>query len=313
MTTPRQRPSGETDPAAPDLLQDPVAYLVGLQGVALLRACAGEHGPEFMTQRLVEIAELLRRPAALGEALPAQPLSVVDGYDEWSSSYDGPGNALLDWEIGYVKDLVSDLPPGRALDAGCGSGRHAQWLAQQGFSVTGVDTSPKMLALARQKLPQQQWLIGDFEQLEAADDSFDLVVCALALTHRPDPAPAITEFARVLAPGGTLVVSDTYSEYTGSTRYPLVRDADDGSARYLPGWNHSLSAYLQPALAAGLELTAVHEPRSGPRTDPNLEPIPTPPGAVPNRWLLHTWYPAAVNAAYQGQPSAKFLRWKKSG
>lgn len=309
MTLP-PRPAHDRETA--DLLQDPVAYLVGLQGVALLRACAGEFGPEFIGQRLSDVADLLQRPAQLGEALPAQAVSTADGYDQWAASYDGPGNALLEWEAGYVRELLADVPPGRALDAGCGTGRHAEWLAGKGHSVTGVDASARMLALARDKLPRHQWLVGDFERLPFPDASFELVLCALALTHRPDPAPAVTEFARVLAPGGTLLVSDTATEYTGSSRYPLVRNGDDGSAHYLPGWTHPLSSYLQPALAAGLELTAVHEPRSGPRTDPTVDPVPTPAGAVPNRWLLHTWYPEAVNAAYQGQVTAKFLRWKKS-
>ena len=80
-----------------------------------------------------------------------------------------------------------DLPLGVALDAACGTGRHAAYLAQLGHQVIGVDSSPEMLAVAREKLPDVEIHLADLNALPVADDGVDVVVCAFALTHVPRP------------------------------------------------------------------------------------------------------------------------------
>lgn len=74
-----------------------------------------------------------------------------DGYDRRSDVYDGDGNPLVLLEEPHVARLLGDVRGLSVLDVGCGTGRHAVRLAQQGGRVTGVDFSAGMLGKARQK------------------------------------------------------------------------------------------------------------------------------------------------------------------
>ena len=85
--------------------QHPLAYLLGLEGVALLRAFAGQHDQEFVTARLAEIRELLDRADELGDGGAADPLTAVEVYRSWAANYDLPGNQLLDRSNGGFPDL----------------------------------------------------------------------------------------------------------------------------------------------------------------------------------------------------------------
>src|SRR5690348_13050963 len=67
-----------------------------------------------------------------------------------------------------------------------------------------------MLERARRRLPDVEFREGTLDRLPLAGGTVDLVVCALALCHLPDLPPAFAEFARVLRPGGHLVVSDAH-------------------------------------------------------------------------------------------------------
>ena len=143
------------------------------------------------------------------------------------------------------------LPVGDAVDAACGTGRVTAHLAGLGHRVRGVDASPGMLAKARAKLPDVTFTEGSVQALPLPDDSSDLVTCCLSLAHVGELAPAFAEFARVLRPGGHLVMSDTRGHFVGSSRYPLVKWQADGSFGYLPTWHHLTSDYLKAALPLG--------------------------------------------------------------
>jgi SAM-dependent methyltransferase len=98
------------------------------------------------------------------------------------------------------------LPPGpRILDAGCGSGRNMVDLARRG-SVTGVELSPTSAALARAR-GVGEVIEGSVVEMPFADASFDLAVCLDVIEHIPDDVGALRELRRVVAPGGTLVVT----------------------------------------------------------------------------------------------------------
>jgi ubiquinone/menaquinone biosynthesis C-methylase UbiE len=99
-----------------------------------------------------------------------------------------------------------------ALDVGCGTGFLSLELAAHGHRVTGIDFAPAMLAEARRKAAERGAAIrfeeGDAEQLPFATGSFDLVMSRHLLWTLPHPEAAITEWIRVLRPGGRLVVAD---------------------------------------------------------------------------------------------------------
>jgi Methyltransferase domain len=189
----------------------PLGFLLGLEGVALLRACAGDDfDREFAEARIAETRALLDAAPALDDGVEFSDISTADGYRIWSATYDEPGNPLIEVEEPVVRQILDRLPPGRALDAACGTGRHAEYLAGLGHRVTGVDSSPEMLARARGRVPAAGFLLGDLHRLPVPDGAMDLVVCALALVHVRALGPVMAEFARVLRPGGHLVVSDIH-------------------------------------------------------------------------------------------------------
>lgn len=293
------------------IYQHPRAYLVGVEGVALMRCFAGEGDAATTASRLGEVAHLLAIAQDLGPGGPTPLVDTRGGYATWAPWYDGPGNQLLDIEGPIVRGILDTLPVGVAVDAACGTGRHGLHLADRGHRVIGVDSSPDMLAVARAKLPQGDWRPGRLQELPVDDAAADLVVCALALTHVPDLAPVFTEFARVLRPGGHLVVSDARSLVEGIGRPMLGRDGQ-GRPVLMRWWDHRTSAYLAAALPLGLAVRACLEPA---RTEPlvrgdsstvtdQLGTTGHDPAAPPDIWALHAYAPDAVNAAYAGRPAA---------
>jgi len=94
----------------------------------------------------------------------------------------------------------------RLLDAGAGTGHFSAAACVRGARVTAVDVGPDLLAQVRAKCPAEV-VVGDVLALQFEDESFDVIVCSEVLEHTPDPRRGAGELARVLAPGGTLVVT----------------------------------------------------------------------------------------------------------
>jgi ubiquinone/menaquinone biosynthesis C-methylase UbiE len=293
------------------IYQHPLAYLLGLEGIALLRAFAGVYDRDFTVARIREIQALLDSAEELGEGVEAPPMTTREGYARWAPFYDEPGNQLLDLEQPIVREILDSLPVGIALDAACGTGRHTAYLASLGHKVIGVDTSPEMLARARQKVPEGEFYEVDLYDVPLADDSVDVVVCAIALAHVPDLDRALTEFVRVLQANGHLVISDSRG-LIGDIGLPLVKVGPDGNFGYMPTYARLASDYLAAALPLGLQVRRCEEPRvPSPLIDDEgidlYDGVAAPehiPGNPPNIWSLHRFCPAATNAAWREKPSA---------
>ena len=286
-----------------------MAYVLGLEGIALLRAFSGAYDREFTDARFREMQSLLKSADELGPGVEARPITTREGYARWAPFYDEPGNQLLEIEQPIVREILDDLPVGIALDAACGTGRHTEYLASLGHTVIGVDTSREMLALARAKVPDGTFHEADLHGLPLADDSVDLVVCAIALSHVADLAPALTELVRVLRPSGHLVVSDSRG-LIGDIGLPLVRVGPGGEVGYMPVYARLASDYLAAALPLGLQVRRCEEPR---RPSPLVDGDETPvhvPGDPPNIWSLHALAPAATNAAWRDNPAAIVLHFQ---
>jgi SAM-dependent methyltransferase len=109
----------------------------------------------------------------------------------------------------------------RILDAACGNGRYSRFLlryADADAKLTTFDLSPKMLERARTRLKSDRvtHAVADLTRLPYADGTFDAVVCGWVLEHLPDPRPGLRELARVLAPGGQLLLLSTEDTVTGA-------------------------------------------------------------------------------------------------
>ena len=97
----------------------------------------------------------------------------------------------------------------RALDVGTGAGAFALALAPLVREVVGVDVVPELLARARERAPENaEFVEADAGALPFGPDSFDLATCARTLHHVARPELVVAEMARVVRPGGTLLVLD---------------------------------------------------------------------------------------------------------
>jgi SAM-dependent methyltransferase len=114
---------------------------------------------------------------------------------------------------GALLSLIQAGPAGRLLDIGTGTGRVLELLGPLVRQALGVDASKSMLALARARLARAELAhcsvrLADMYRLALADASFDTVVLQMVLHYAEDPAGVVAEAARVLRPGGRLIVID---------------------------------------------------------------------------------------------------------
>lgn len=242
-----------------------VELLLGTEGLALLRlAFTGD--ADGRRDRVSEMRALLERlnDPDLAATLAAPEYGLTEGYELWSKTYDAPLR-LFFIEQGPMHALFATLAAGTVLDAACGTGRHGLHLAQAGHRVIGVDRSPAMLAKARVKLPQGDFREGDLTALPVETASVDAVVCALALVHLPELGLVMAEFARVLRPGGRVIVSDVHP-FLIMLGWQAQFRTEGGDAGFMRLNGHLLSDYGQAARAAGLCIRSFQELRLTPES-----------------------------------------------
>ena len=166
-----------------------------------------------------------------------------------------------------------------ALDVGCGEGRFCRLMAGHVAEVTGIDPNRALLDRAR-ALGGATYVDGRAEALPFDDASFDLVVSYLSLIDIADATSALAEMARVLTPGGRLLIANLTAWNTASqTRDGGWTRLDDGAVRItvdryleehafdaewsgisIQNWHRPLSFYMQALLGLGLELRFFDEP-----------------------------------------------------
>ena len=154
---------------------------------------------------------------------------ILKAYEEMAESY----NALIDYKAHnafYDRPNTLGLMPeveGKSiLDAACGPGKYAEILISQGADLTGFDMSPRMIEFAKERNKRSgTFFVHDlthpFEMLE--NESFDIVLCALAMHYLEDWTSTIKEFYRILKPKGLFIMSIEHSffefNYFKSTKY----------------------------------------------------------------------------------------------
>nr|BFD85691.1 class I SAM-dependent methyltransferase [Streptomyces sp. Xyl84] len=125
---------------------------------------------------------------------------------------DEPDHGLRDPQVraAWARRLRDWLPehPADLLDLGCGTGSLSLLAAEQGHRVTGVDSSPAMVALARAKLAGRDaaFLVGDAASPPVDRGRFDTVLVRHVLWALPDPAGALRHWRELLRPAGRLVL-----------------------------------------------------------------------------------------------------------
>jgi len=145
--------------------------------------------------------------------------------------YDGPHGAALRYSslISLHEPLMGQLfRSGRfdvsrfqtILDVGSGAGqiiRHLLQTTPDHTRIVGFDLSAEMLRRARVRLKSHRpsFVAANMTQMPFFDECFDCITCGYVLEHLPDPQPGLTEFARVLKPGGTILLLATEDSFSG--------------------------------------------------------------------------------------------------
>jgi 2-polyprenyl-3-methyl-5-hydroxy-6-metoxy-1,4-benzoquinol methylase len=130
-------------------------------------------------------------------------------YERFADRFDAAMNRYdLETRLGIVFDelLDADLAGKRLLDAGSGTGWFSAEACRRGADVTSLDVGERLLAEVAKKCASRR-VVGDVLALPFGDASFDAVVCTEVIEHTVEPARAIAELARVLAPGGVLAIT----------------------------------------------------------------------------------------------------------
>ncbi|SDQ37204.1 class I SAM-dependent methyltransferase [Natronobacterium texcoconense] len=180
--------------------------------------------------------------------------SITRHYDELASNWEaitrGPTKERILFPA--IDSLLPSLSGKRVLDAGCGDGYYASLLADRGGDVLGIDASQEMVRVARDRYGDDvEFRRADLsEPLPAIeDDSVDVVLCQHVFSHLLSLETPLSEFARVLRPGGTLVVSTHHPFHD----FLIVRD------REYPNTTDALEMDLDPHVVADREKPAYHE------------------------------------------------------
>jgi len=207
-------------------------------------------------------------------------------YDGFAARYAAENESSLlnaHYERPAMLELAGDVRGRRILDAGCGSGPLAEALLAKGASVTGIDVSPAMVDLARRRLgPDADLHIADLgEALPFPDDTFDDVVCSLALHYLEDWSAPLAELRRVLVPGGRLLLSVNHPtvsvvNYPGEDYFATREYSEeyefDGEPAVLTFWHRPLHAMFEAFSGAGFRVVRVAEPAPSPHTPSELLP-----------------------------------------
>jgi SAM-dependent methyltransferase len=167
----------------------------------------------------------------------------------------------------------------RVLDAGCGTGPLSAVLRDRGATVTGFDSSAKMLELARRRLgPDAELLMADLDRpLPFPDGAFDDAVAGLVLHYLQDWTAPLAELRRVLKPGGRLILAVDHPYATDLMQREAGRKPDyfatysrteewsmGGRTATLTFWHRPLHAMTAAFTAAGFRITVISEPPPAP-------------------------------------------------
>jgi SAM-dependent methyltransferase len=193
-----------------------------------------------------------------------------------------------------------------ALDVGCGEGRFCRIMRQHGISTVGIDPTSALLDRARHLDPTGDYRCACAEELPFPDEQFDLVISYLSLIDIADAERAISEMARVLKRGGTLVIANLTS-FASAAATGWVRDENGKAVHCHPvdnylderaewfewdgirvkNWHRPLSTYMSLLLKQDLRLTFFDEPAAVDNGDEPATLVRRRPWAMVMEWRKH--------------------------
>lgn len=162
-----------------------------------------------------------------------------ENFDRIAEHYDQslPAHVVEHYLDKRVRFVSEHCHVGKGLDVGCGTGALAQRLADRGFEMTGLDPSEGMLEVLAERGPDVIAIRGSGDDLPFEPASFDFAITVASLHHIAEPAAVrktLTEMARVVRPGGRLVIWDHNPRNPYWKRLMAKVPQDDGSERLVP-------------------------------------------------------------------------------
>lgn len=210
----------------------------------------------------------------------------------WAAAYETTLSPIVSLERRTLAPWVDEVAPCRAIDVGCGTGRWGRYLTSRGFEVFGLDASAEMLSQAadlRGRLVQ-----ADAAQVPIESGTAGLVICALMLEHSRERTRCVQELARLLASGGTLLLSDFHATATANGWRRTFRH--DGAQYELESYPYRLDELVPEFARLGVMLEDCAEPVFG----------------EPEREIFDRAGKPELFAACAGIPAILATRWRRS-
>jgi ubiquinone/menaquinone biosynthesis C-methylase UbiE len=231
---------------------------------SLYRFTGDETVTALLQQASLELAESRDDDEALRLILKKRKDRIRGYFDELAGRFGRhyvPGRS---WQ-GLSEMLIRLLPPMRIADIGAGEGTLSLLLAQRAEHVIGIDNSEKMVDYAqsvarRSGLKNIEFRLGDLEEVPLPDASVDLALFSQSLHHAIHPRKAVSEAARILKPGGKIVILDL-QRHTFEEARELYADVWLGFTQV------EILDFLRAARFRSAEVSLVHREEEAPHLE----------------------------------------------
>jgi cytosine/adenosine deaminase-related metal-dependent hydrolase/ubiquinone/menaquinone biosynthesis C-methylase UbiE len=193
---------------------------------------------------------------------PTRALAPAEGYRIWAASYDRENNPMLSLEQRILERLLPPMAGLDIVDLGCGTGR---WLAASKRAgarrLVGVDLSPEMLSLAKEKLGKgAKLLCSDYVEARIQESSADIVFCNFVLSYIADAEQFLCFASKILKSGGVFFLTDVHPGTAARLSWRRGVRVKEG-LNEIQTHERNLSDVIALCEQAGLEMSAHLEPR----------------------------------------------------
>ncbi len=216
-------------------------------------------------------------------------VDVREGYGEWSRTYEQTVQDEMDLHLLDGLRTVDWSAPRLVLDLACGTGRIGAWLRKRcSAAVDGVDITPEMLEVARNKGVYRTLRIADVSNTGLLAEAYDLCIQSLADEHLPNLRPLYREVARITKSEGFFIIVGFHPQFL-MAGMPTHFDRAPGEPVTIRSYVHLLSDHVKAAHAFGWSLLEMDE------------------GLVDNAWLQKKpkW------ESYFGLPISFAMVWRR--
>jgi len=185
-------------------------------------------------------------------------MNTQQAYDKWAAQYDSNINRTRDLEAIALRNVLNPVSSADILEIGCGTGKNSEWLQTKAASLTGVDLSEQMLAKAKARLNDINFIQADITlPWSFTQKQFDLVSFSLVLEHINDLDFIFKQAAQKLKPGGQIYIGELhpFKQYSGSK----ARFEDEEGITVLTCYTHHISDFINHANTYGFSITKLQE------------------------------------------------------